>query len=179
MFTINDIIDSKRITPTQFTAIIEIQKGSKMKYEMDKETGYLRLDRVLYTSTHYPQNYGFIPKTLSEDGDQLDVLVLTSESIVPNTLVDCKPVGVVLMKDNNEMDEKIVAVCSSDPFYNMYNDMDELPKHVFDEIVHFFTVYKYLEGKKTEVFAIKNKEAAIKIIKESIERYNDVKKGNQ
>ena len=109
-------IDSRRINKDKFYACIEISSGSRNKYELDKETGFLKLDRILYTSTHYPANYGFIPKTYALDNDPLDVLILCNESIVPLTLVQCKPIGVMRMIDNGQADEKIIAVCLNDPF---------------------------------------------------------------
>ena len=135
-------ISPKRINADDFMAVIEIQKGSKCKYELDKDTGILRLDRVLYTSTHYPSNYGFIPRTYADDLDPLDVLVLCSESIVPLTLVRCYPIGVISMKDNGRNDEKIVCIPFNDPTYNTYTDISQLPKHIYDEMSHFFRVYK-------------------------------------
>ena len=166
-------IDQKRITSERFLSVIEIPKGSKKKYELDKETGVLILDRVLYTSTHYPANYGFIPLTYAEDNDPLDVLVLCQETIDPLTLVRCRPIGVVLMVDQDERDEKIIAVAENDPYFNVYNDIDELPHHVVDEISHFFTVYKELEGKKTVVKESFGKDVAVEIIDKCISRYND------
>ncbi len=165
-------IDETRITPNLFEAVIEISAGSKNKYELDKETGMLRLDRVLYTSTHYPANYGFIPKTLGEDKDPLDVLVLCSESIVPLTLVRCKPIGVYKMIDQGMNDEKIIAICVDDPMYNCYKDINEIPLHLLVEMKHFFQVYKTLEkDKKTIVSDAEDHESAIKIIDEGIKRY--------
>ena len=165
-------INPERITRKAFDAVIEISKGSKMKYELDKETGMLRLDRVLYTSTHYPANYGFIPRTFADDGDPLDVLVLCSETIQPMTLVECKPIGVLNMIDNNSCDEKIIAVPVNDPNYNCYSDIKELPKHYFEEIQHFFQVYKSLEaGKTTSVTEISGVKKAKEIIKKSIDSY--------
>ena len=146
----HDISDD-RIFPTDFISVIEISKGSNMKYELDKETGMLILDRVLYTSTHYPANYGFIPKTLGDDHDPLDVLVLCNEQIQPLTLVRSYPIGVMKMLDGGMGDEKIIAMAYGDPTYNGYTDISELPRHIFDEIQHFFTVYKNLEGKETKV----------------------------
>ena len=125
-------ISPKRITKDKFYAVIEISKGGKNKYELDKETGMLKLDRVLFTSTHYPANYGFIPRTFADDGDPLDVLVLCSETIQPMTLVECKPIGVLNMVDNDSCDEKIIAVPVNDPNYNCYSDISELPKHYFE-----------------------------------------------
>ena len=152
-------------------AVIEIKKGSKKKYELDKETGLLMLDRILYTSTHYPSNYGFIPRTYGDDGDPLDVVVISSESIDPMTLVRCYPIGVITMKDSGKFDEKIISIPFNDPNYNEYKDISELPKHLFDEMKHFFSVYKSLEGKETVVDEIQNREKAIEIIKSSIDNY--------
>lgn len=169
---INDI-DRKRITPDDFVALIEITKGSKMKYELDKETGYMILDRVLYTSTHYPSNYGLIPCTLAEDGDQLDVLVLCSEQIASNSLVRCYPIGMIVMTDQNYVDEKILAIPFGDPEYNKYTSIDELPMHKLDEMVHFFSVYKQLEGKETAVQMTRGTLAAKKSIQKAIKAYLD------
>ncbi len=164
-------ISPKRISPNDFMAVIEITKGSKKKYELDKETGVLMLDRILYTSTHYPANYGFIPRTYGDDGDPLDVVVICSEKIDPMTLVRCYPIGVITMKDSGKLDEKIISIPFNDPNYNTYKDISELPKHVFDEMTHFFTVYKNLEDKETVVDEVQNKEKAIEIIEKSIGNY--------
>jgi len=126
---------------------------------------------VLYTSTHYPANYGFIPHTYGDDGDPLDVLVLCSEAIEPMTLVRAYPIGVISMIDNGRNDEKIVAVPYNDPYYNVYKDISELPGHVFEEMGHFFTVYKNLENKETAVNEVSNKEQALKIIDAAIDNY--------
>lgn len=165
-------IRPERITPGDFMAYIEITKGQKQKYELDKETGLLRLDRVLYTSTHYPANYGFIPRTLSEDNDPLDVLVLCSEPILNQSLVRCHPIGVITMEDGGELDEKIIALPFGDPTYAIYKSIHELPKHITDEMEHFFTVYKQLEGKDTFVSKSEGHKAAQEIIRQSIELYN-------
>ena len=165
-------INPKRITAERFHAVIDIPKGGKNKYEMDKETGMLKLDRVLFTSTHYPANYGFIPRTYAKDGDPIDVLVLCSETILPMTLVECKPIGVLRMIDDNKNDEKIIAVPVNDPNYNGYNDIKDLPKHRFDEIRHFFQVYKMLEkGKETEIKSISGAEKAKEVVQIAIESY--------
>ena len=161
------------ITSTDFTAVIEIPKGSNCKYELDKETGLLRLDRVLYTSTHYPANYGFIPRTYADDGDPLDVLVLCDVSITPLTLVRVYPIGVMRMIDGGAMDDKIIAVPFSDPTYNHIRSVNELPHHIFDEIMHFFTVYKQLENKQTAVKELLSSKEACDIIAECIENYNN------
>ena len=167
-------IAPERIKPEKFIAMIEISKGSKNKYELDKETGHLILDRVLFTSTHYPANYGFIPRTYGKDFDPLDVLVLCSESILPMSLVHCSPIGVMAMTDNGYEDDKIIAVCDDDPFYKNYKELEELPSHIKDEIKHFFLVYKSLEGKPTEVGIFKDRAAAMKIIEAGIKDYQEV-----
>ncbi len=164
-------ISPKRITPEEFICVVEIPKGSKKKYELDKETGFLMLDRILYTSTHYPANYGFIPRTLGDDGDPLDVLLLCAQTLEPLTLVKAKPIGVISMIDNDQGDEKIIAIPSDDPTYNHYTDINQLPKHIFDEMSHFFTVYKNLENKQTAVNEVKGKEKAVEIIQKAIGDY--------
>ena len=166
-------ISPERIKKDRFEALIEIPKGCKAKYELDKETGILRLDRVLYTSTVYPANYGFIPRTLADDGDPLDVLVLCSDPVYPMTLVTCVPIGVIKMTDNGEHDEKIIAVPEKDPMYKGYYDIHELPPHVFEEMMHFFEVYKVLEHKVTTVKEISHKHEAIDIISKCIKRYEE------
>ena len=164
-------IAEERISKDNFIGVIEISKGGKNKYELDKETGMLRLDRVLYTATHYPANYGFIPRTYADDNDPLDVLVLCQEDIAPLTLVECYPIGVLIMIDGNQRDEKIIAVAKKDPFLNMYNDVTELPPHISSEIKHFFEVYKQLEDKKTEVEEFLGREEAEKILEKAINNY--------
>lgn len=164
-------IRSERITEDRFVACIEISKNSKMKYELDKETGRLILDRVLFTSTHYPANYGFIPKTYAEDNDPLDVLVICQSEIVPLCLVECIPIGVIKMIDNNFIDEKIIAVPAGDPSYCKYKSIYELPDHIMEEMSHFFKVYKELEGKSTSVMDVKGPEEAKEIIRKAIASY--------
>ena len=164
-------IAANRITPEDFYTVIEISKGSKSKYELDKETGLLKLDRILYTSTHYPANYGFIPLTYADDNDPLDVLVLCSETIAPMSLVRCYPIGVIAMIDNGMADEKIIAIPFNDPSYNCYHNMDHLPKHIFDEMAHFFSVYKALEHTTTTVDRIDGREVAVEIIQRAIGQY--------
>ena len=165
-------ISPKRIRKDRFYAVIEISKGGKNKYELDKETGMLKLDRVLFTSTHYPANYGFIPRTYASDKDPLDVLVLCSEAILPMTIVECTPIGVLIMEDGGEADEKIIAVPVNDPNYNTYTDIDMLPSHRFEEIKHFFKVYKTLEqGKATSVQEVQPREKAEEIIQKCIDNY--------
>ena len=166
-------IDPSVIDPEDFTAVIEIPKGSRCKYELDKKSGMLILDRVLYTATHYPANYGFIPRTYADDGDPLDVLVLCSEQIIPMTLVRVYPIGAMRMIDSGKLDDKIIAVPFSDPTYRGIRSIDELPPHIFDEIMHFFTVYKQLENKQTAVKSLFNYDEAIEIIKTAIKSYED------
>lgn len=165
-------IGENKIFPTDFVAVIEISKGSNMKYELDKETGLLKLDRVLFTATHYPMNYGFIPRTYGDDLDPLDVLVLCSEPIQPMTLVRCYPIGVMKMTDGGMGDEKIIAIPYSDPTYMGYTDIKELPKHIFRELKHFFGIYKSLEDKSTEVNEFGGPIDAVEVIEHCIDRYN-------
>ena len=165
-------INPALITPEVFTTLIEIPKGSKCKYELDKSTGLLRLDRILYTSTHYPANYGFIPRTYADDGDPLDVLVIGMEPIYPMTLIDVYPIGVMRMTDGGKLDDKIIAIAVSDPNYNKIKSIDELPTHIFDEIMHFFSVYKQLENKQTAVRELFGPDEARRIVAEAISGYN-------
>jgi inorganic pyrophosphatase len=164
-------ISEERIRRDDFLAVIEISKGSKKKYEMDKETGMILLDRILYTSTHYPANYGFIPRTYGDDRDPLDVLVLCSEPLEPLTLVRCYPIGVISMIDNGRNDEKIIAIPFNDPTYNSYQRLEDLPRHIFDEMTHFFRVYKELEHKETAVDEVMGRDAARNVIQWAIESY--------
>lgn len=166
-------IDSKKISASDFMAVIEIPKGCKTKYELDKETGMLKLDRILHTATHYPADYGFIPRTYGDDKDPLDVLVLCSEKIFPLTLVKCYPIGVITMIDSGERDEKIIAVPFKDPVYNTYNDISQLPQHMFNEMKHFFEVYKALEHKITTVDEVKGADEAKKVINSAIDSYRE------
>ena len=166
-------INTQRVTPTDFICVIEISKGSKNKYELDKDTGLLILDRILHTSTHYPANYGFIPRTYGDDGDPLDVLLLCSEPIQPMTLVRAYPVGVISMLDNGKNDEKIIAVPFNDPYYNCYQDISELPPHVVEEMEHFFTVYKALEGKEAVAGDVNDRKAAVEVIQRAMVHYSE------
>ena len=166
-------ISEKKKKKDDFIAVVEIEKGGSNKYELDKATGLLKLDRVLYTATHYPANYGFIPRTYADDGDPLDVLVICQEKIVPLTLVECYPVGVMIMTDSDALDEKIIAIPKSDPFLNEYKDINDLPSQLSAEIMHFFEVYKQLENKKTEVKEMLGREEAEKIIEKCINNYKE------
>lgn len=164
-------VNPKRIRPDSFEVCVEIPKGSKVKYELDKETGRMKLDRILHTSTHYPANYGFIPRTYADDLDPLDVLILCSEPIYPMTLVRCFPVGMITMIDSGRNDEKIIAIPFDDPTYNGYTDIAQLPKHIFEEMRHFFQVYKTLEGKETAVNEVEGAEAAKDVIQKALDSY--------
>ena len=171
-------ISPKRITPEEFIAVVEISKGSKKKYELDKETGLIILDRILYTSTRYPANYGFIPRTYGDDGDPLDVLVLCAQTLDPMTLVRCYPIGYIDMvdggrRDGGKNDEKIIAIPFADPTYNNYQDISQLPDHLFEEMSHFFSVYKALEGKDAVAKDIHGRADAVKVILEAIQHYRD------
>ncbi len=173
-FIMNNIfhdIDPKMVTTESFTVVIEIPKGSKTKYELDKETGMLRLDRILSTSTHYPASYGFVPRTYADDGDPLDALVLCSETIAPLTLVQCRPIGAILMVDGGDNDEKIIAVAEGDPDYKDVQKLEDLPKHLVDEMCHFFSVYKALENKKTEINGTVGKAEAEKLVAAAMDGY--------
>lgn len=166
--------EEDRIKPDDFIACIEIQQGDKTKYELDKSTGLLIMDRVLYTSTHYPMNYGFIPLTLSEDNDPLDVFVLCSQPLERLSIVRCYPIGVVIMTDIKQKDEKIIAIPFGDPQYNGYTDISQLPKHIFDELQHFLSVYKQLENKEVKVESLGGSKQAKEIIIENLERFKKV-----
>ena len=161
-------INGERIKKDDFVSVIEIQKNGRNKYELDKETGMLKLDRVLYTATHYPANYGFIPSTLSEDGDPIDVLVITEYPVVSGAVIPSKPIGVLIMEDEKGMDEKIICVPAKklDKSYENINDIKDLPEQVLLEIKHFFEHYKDLEsGKWVKVSGMEGAEKAKEIIK--------------
>ena len=166
-------LDESRVKDDSFIACIEISKGSKKKYELDKETGLIILDRILYTSTHYPANYGFIPKTYADDNDPLDVLVLCQETLEPLSLVKCRPLGVVKMIDRGEIDEKIIAVVENDPFMDNYKSINDLPAHMLKEMEHFFKVYKQLEGKDTFIEKIEGLDGPKKIINDCLKLYKE------
>lgn len=167
-------INPARVNPNDFISVIEIPKGSHNKYELDKETGLLILDRILHTSTRYPANYGFIPRTYGDDGDPLDVLLLCTEPVQPMTLVRSYPIGVIKMLDEGKNDEKIIAVPFSDPYYNCYHNISELPNHVVIEMEHFFTIYKALENKTTAINDKGDAKEAIRVIENCMRNYNNM-----
>ncbi len=164
-------IEKTRIKADDFMAVVEVPKGSKCKYELDKSTGLIKLDRVLFSSTQYPLNYGFIPRTYADDDDPLDVLIICTEVLVPLTLVRCYPIGVMSMQDGGKHDDKIIAIPFADPIYNGNKDISQLPKHLFSEIKHFFEVYKQLEDKTTVVNEVQGAFAALKIVQKAIDHY--------
>ena len=157
--------------PASVTAVIEIPAKSRNKYELDKETGLLKLDRVLYSAVHYPGDYGFIPRTLHEDGDPIDILVRINEPTFPGCQIECRPIGVLRMLDKGEPDDKVLAVPSTDPFHSEYFDIADIPQHFLKEVEHFFHIYKDLEGKRVQVVGWDKSEVAMQLIQESIERY--------
>lgn len=155
----------------KFDVIVEIPKGSRNKYEMDEKTGKIRLDRTIFSSMHYPADYGFIPETLALDDDPLDVLVLVTEPTFPGCIIEVKPIGVFHMEDEKGPDEKIICVPLQDPVWNKMNILEDLNPHLLSEIEHFFRVYKDLEKKKVSVNGWGTKEEAEKIIKSCFERF--------
>jgi inorganic pyrophosphatase len=154
-----------------FPAVIEVPQGTKTKYELDKETGFLRADRVLFSAMVYPANYGFIPRTLAEDGDPLDVLVLGQEPFAPLAFLYVRALGGICMKDEKRMDEKIICVHVNDPLFNDYLDIKQLPPHMIEEMVRFFKDYKSLEGKHVDVMGPISRDAALGAIRVAAERY--------
>ncbi|MFO0553555.1 MAG: inorganic diphosphatase [Polyangiaceae bacterium] len=155
-----------------FPTIIEISRGSRLKYELDKETGLLRLDRVLYSAVHYPANYGFIPRTHADDGDPLDVLVLTQEPVQPLTIVRARAIGGLRMRDDKGEDDKILAVCVDDPAVSHYQATTELPPHLLKELRRFFEDYKALEGKFSEIDEFYNQARAVSVIRAAVQGYD-------
>ena len=158
--------------PTEFTAVVEIPMGSSVKYELDKETGMIRLDRILYSAVYYPANNGFIPQTLAEDDDPLDVLVLCQEAVAPLTLVNARAIGLMTMIDSGKQDHKILAVAVDDPEYDGFRDAAELPAHRLTMLRRFFQDYKKLEGKAVEVDEIQPMSATLPIVEAALARYS-------
>ena len=158
--------------PQEFQAVIEIPFGSSVKYELDKESGLIKLDRVLYSAVYYPANYGFIPQTLAEDDDPLDVLVLCQEAVVPLTLLRARAIGVMTMIDGGKKDHKIIAVATEDPEFNAYREAAEMPQHRLLMLRRFFQDYKQLEGKAVEVDEIQPAKDALPVIEDALHRYS-------
>lgn len=158
--------------PSQFRAVVEISSGSKVKYELDKATGLLKMDRILYSAVHYPANYGFIPQTYAEDDDPLDVLVLCQEPLAPMTIVNARAIGLMVMLDSGKKDHKVLAVAVDDPEYNGFKDASELPPHRLMMLRRFFQDYKTLEGKSVEVDDFQPAETSFPVIQEALERYS-------
>ena len=169
-------IDSTLVKKS-FPAIIEIPKGSTNKYELDKETGLLRLDRVLYSAVYYPADYGFIPRTFCDDGDPLDVLILSQEPVLPLTIVEGRAIGVMRMRDEKGIDDKIVAVSVHDPAFADYTDQGQLPGHVLREVRRFFEDYKTLENKQVVVEDMQGPAEAVRIIRDALELYRRLRRG--
>ena len=161
-----------------FPVVIEIPKGSKNKYELDKETGLLRLDRVLFSAVYYPADYGFIPRTYCDDGDPLDALVLSQEPVYPLTVVEARAVGVMRMRDEKGVDDKIVAVSIRDPAFADYNDKAQLPPHIMREVRRFFEDYKALEHKQVVVEELLGPDDAVGIIRDALELYRRLRRGD-
>ena len=160
-----------RHPPEEVTALIEIPSGSRNKYELDKDSGLMRLDRVLYSAVHYPGDYGFIPRTLHDDGDPCDILVLVNEPTFPGCQIDARPIGVLMMRDRGEPDDKILAVPSNDPYYAEYFDIADIPQHYLKEVEHFFHIYKDLEGRRVQTVGWEKSDKAMRVIVDSITRY--------
>ena len=158
--------------PLEFNAIIEIPFGSSVKYELDKASGLIKLDRVLYSAVYYPANYGFIPQTLAEDDDPLDVLVLCQETVVPLTLIHSRAIGLMTMIDSGKKDHKIIAVATEDPEFNSYREAAEMPTHRLTMLRRFFQDYKQLEGKAVEVEEIEPAQDGLPIIEDALSRYS-------
>jgi inorganic pyrophosphatase len=171
----HDVTPGERL-PAEFTSVIEIPMGSSVKYELDKETGMLRVDRILYSAVYYPANYGFIPQTYAEDDDPLDVLVLCQEAVAPLTLVKARAIGLMTMIDSGKKDHKVLAVAVNDPEYAGFREAAELPAHRLTMLRRFFQDYKTLEGKAVEVDELQPAAAAAPIIEEALARYSTVRR---
>ncbi|REJ92797.1 MAG: inorganic diphosphatase [Planctomycetota bacterium] len=167
----HDITPGEKL-PGEFVAVIEIPMGSNVKYELHKQTGMLKLDRMLYSAVYYPANYGFIPQTFAEDDDPLDVLVLCQEAVAPLTLVEARAIGLMTMVDVGKKDHKILAVATHDPEYNSFHDFSELPPHRLMMVRRFFQDYKQLEGLAVEVDEFQAREACLPVIEQALERYS-------
>lgn len=160
-----------------FPVVVEVPKGSKNKYELDKKTGLLRLDRVLYSAVHYPADYGFVPRTFCDDGDPLDVLVLSQEPVHPLVIVEAKVIGLMRMRDEKGLDDKLIAVSLHDPAYNEYSHHQQLPSHTLRQIRRFFEDYKTLERKQVEVDQLEGPEEAMRVLREALRLYRRLRRG--
>lgn len=167
----HDCYLDERSVERSFPVIVEVPKGSKNKYELDKETGLLRLDRVLFSAVYYPANYGFIPRSYCDDGDPLDVLVLGQEPVHPLTLIFVRPIGVMHMRDQGKADDKILAVAANDPAVNHIESLDEVPPHTMLEIRRFFLDYKVLEEKEVVVDPFEGRDRALAVIRQAFVDY--------
>ncbi len=167
----HDVTPGERL-PEQFVVVVEIPSGSNVKYELDKATGLLRMDRVLYSAVHYPANYGFIPQTYAEDDDPLDVLVLCQEPVAPLTLVEARAIGLMTMLDSGKRDHKVLAVAVHDPEYKDFHEADQLPPHRLALLRRFFQDYKTLEGRVVEVEEFQPAAAAQPVIEQALDRYS-------
>ncbi len=173
----HDIYVDDHLIETSFPVVIEVPMGSKNKYELDKETGLLRLDRVLYSAVYYPANYGFIPRTFCDDHDPLDALVIGQEPVDPLTIVEARAIGVMRMRDEKGLDDKIVAVSVHDPAVADYTDRAQLPPHVLREMKRFFEDYKTLENKQVVVEDMLGPADAVRIVREALEMYRQLRRG--
>jgi len=173
----HDIYVDDHLIEKVFPVVVEVPMGSKNKYELDKETGLLKLDRVLYSAVHYPANYGFIPRTYCEDGDPLDALVLSQQEVVPLTIVEARAIGVMRMRDEKGLDDKIVAVSVGDPWFAGYRDKADLPPHVLRQVRRFFEDYKILEHKQVIVEDLLGAAEALEIIRDALELYRQLRSG--
>lgn len=173
----HDVYVDDKLLADSLPVIIEVPKGSKNKYELDKETGLLRLDRVLYSAVHYPADYGFVPRSYCDDGDPLDALVLGQESVVPLCLVEARPVAVMRMRDDKGIDDKVIAVNARDPYYAEVRDITDLPKHTLREMKRFFQDYKILENKEVVVDEFLGLEDTLDVLRESLSLYRKLRRG--
>lgn len=173
----HDVYIDEKLLADALPVIIEVPKGSKNKYELDKETGLLRLDRVLYSAVHYPADYGFVPRSYCDDGDPLDALVLGQESVVPLCLVEARPVAVMRMRDDKGIDDKVIAVNARDPYYAEVRDISDLPKHTLREMKRFFQDYKILENKEVVVDEFLGLEDTLEVLRESLSLYRKLRRG--